>query len=351
MAKKAATRKAPAKKGAASLSAQTRICVLHGPEAVLKRERLEELRGALAEAYGEVETLTFDGETARLADVLDELRGYGLMQQHKLVIVDGADTFVSTHREALERYAQNPVAHATLVLRSVKWNKGNLDKHIEKVGCLIKCEAPNDAEAARWLMARAETVHGCKIPPRTAGLLIDRLGKDLGRLDAEVGKLAVMAGPGEAISEKMVEEAVGKGSDEQAWAVQEAFLRQIATGGGQRETGQAIAKLRELIDLAGQAEVLVAYFVADIVRKLYLARRMQRRRVSQGEIVSEFRLFGYERQKLFFAALGKLDDAATGRLFDAIMRRNVRSRSSLGDGVTNLEGFAAELTDVVSGGR
>ena len=149
-----------AKKSDPQLDASVRILVLYGPEDMLKRAKLDELRDALTAGHGEVETFAFDGLSATLADVFDELRGYSLMQTYKLVIVDNADEFTKQHREVLDRYADNPVDHATLVLRAEKWNKGNLDKKIAKVGGVIKCDAPKPAEAAKWLTQRAKSEHG-----------------------------------------------------------------------------------------------------------------------------------------------------------------------------------------------
>src|SRR5689334_9173202 len=121
MARRAATSAAAARPA----GQPDRIRVIHGPEEMLKRESLDELRASLEATHGSFEVFTFDGKTATLAEVLDELRSYSLMQQHKLVIVDDADVFVTAHREPLERYAQAPLDTATLVLRSTKWNKGN----------------------------------------------------------------------------------------------------------------------------------------------------------------------------------------------------------------------------------
>jgi DNA polymerase III delta subunit len=67
-----------------------RIVVLHGKEAFLRTRYTQDLEEALAEKYGQIDRFVFDGETARLSDVLDEIRTYGLLQQHKLVILDHA---------------------------------------------------------------------------------------------------------------------------------------------------------------------------------------------------------------------------------------------------------------------
>ena len=78
------------------LDATMRLVILHGAEAFLQTEATKHLQGRLEAEHGEdaVRRFTFDGETAELAEVLDELRTYGLFQEHKLVIVDKADRFL-----------------------------------------------------------------------------------------------------------------------------------------------------------------------------------------------------------------------------------------------------------------
>jgi DNA polymerase III delta subunit len=198
MAKKKTTRKTSkktAKKAAnAALDASTRICVLHGPDDYLRSLRTDELKDKLVEAHGEVDVLRYDGATASVADVLDECRSMGLMQQQKLVIVDEADQFVKEDaRPLVERYAEAPAEQATLVLRSTRWNKGKLDKLIEKAGAIIKCDALTVPKAIGWAIKRAQKRHDLAFDERAAELLVIRVGTLLGRLDAELQKLASAA--------------------------------------------------------------------------------------------------------------------------------------------------------------
>ncbi|MBI1337493.1 MAG: DNA polymerase III subunit delta [Phycisphaera sp.] len=342
-------RRTPSKKSASPdtpglITAQTRILVLYGKEEMLKRIAIETLRSALETSGGAVETFTFDGERATVADIFDELRSYGLMVSHKIVVVDAADEFAKNHRDVLERYAANPVDHATLVLRSDTWHKGKLDKLIEACGAVIKYDTPGVPEAQKWAVERSKSHHKRKLTPRGASALVGRTGPHLGEIDSELAKLALMTGEDEAIDEPMVREVVGQSSDEQAWSVQEAVLEAIASG----RVGQAMTKLHELVDLSGQPDILVSYFVADLCRKMWLAKAMLAQGVSPGQVAGEFKLWG-QRQTLFMSALHKLEPAALGRLFDRIIRYDARSKSGFGKAMGNLECFVAGLTDTHSG--
>lgn len=330
------------------LDDQVRICVLYGPEMMLKRQYFQQLRLIMEEAHGEVQTIQFSASDANLADVFDELRSYGLMQQYKLVVVDEADEFASAHRQALERYAENPVDHGTLVLRSSKWNKGNLDKAINKVGCLIKCDAPTPAVAVTWLVGQAGE-HKCKLDKSTAQILVDRLGCDLMRLDAELAKLALLVEPGAKIDESLIEQMVGRSSDEQAWVVQEAILQALSSGDalGKTAGGRAIEKVHELVDLSNQHEVLVLYFVADLIRKLYTAVQMRKAGAADADISRHMKLWG-PRQTLFMNLLRRMPENRAGAMLDRVVRADAGSKSGLGNALRNLECFCTILSDALN---
>jgi len=335
MAKRSSTKANP------ELTADTRVCVLYGSEPMLLKLHLEKLRDKLEAEHGEVETFTFDGKQATLAEVLDELRSYSLMQTYKLVVVDDADQFVKEdNRPVIERYADNPVDHATLVLRGSKWNRGNLDKKIARVGGIVKCDELKEHEAARWVVNRAKSQHKVAVDSRTAGVLVDRVGPHLTRLDTELGKLSVMAPDGK-ITPELIERSVGQSSDENAWQLQAALLQAMATGRAEA----AVDKVRELIELAGQPEVLVMYAATDLMRKLDAALQLQRSGVDNGAIAKELKIWPRERQAAFFKVLSRSDAARIGRQFDRAIRADANSKRGLGSASENLECFCATLAD------
>ena len=226
--------------------AQHRIVILHGKDSFLRVEWSRRLRTSLETHFGGVDEFTFDGSTATLATVLDELRSYGLMSSHKLVIVDNADAFFGSEdrRRAMERYAEDPMKEATLLLRSQNWRPGNFDKIVSKIGIILKCESPSDADAARWCVARSEKQHKISMDMDAATLLVERVGADLARLDSEIGKLAVgaLASGRKKIDLFTVRELVGASREEQAWEIQDAILS--------GDSGRAAAKLTELLRMA-----------------------------------------------------------------------------------------------------
>ncbi|MEZ6242554.1 MAG: DNA polymerase III subunit delta [Phycisphaerales bacterium] len=316
-----------------------RVVVLHGKEAFLRSEHTSALREKLAEAFGEVDVVRFDGESAQAADVLDECRSFGLMAPHKLVIVEEADKLVGeATRPAFERYAEAPSDGATLVLRTQTWRKGNLDKRIENVGVIVPCDTANEATAIRWCGRRCEKRHGATIEPAAATTLVERVGTDLSRLDGELEKLALGVGQGGTITTRHVGELVGRTREEEVWSIQGELL----SGDAER----TLEHLRAILDNAPRdAHVPVMWACTDLARKIHAASRAMRSGVSPHQIAQELRLWGPSKDAVLSVA-GRLDPTDARGLLDACVAGDRAGKSGLGRPQRTLERLAIRFAGV-----
>ena len=332
------------KKANQPLSADMCILVFHGKEHFLIAQQTRHLQDLLQEKFGELESFTFDGSMVELATVLDELRSYGLMQNHKLVIVDNADQFLSksdgSNRPSMERYAESPVDHATLLLRAGTWRAGKLDKAIVKSGGVVaKFDLLNDASATAWCVERASMGgHGVKLERAAAALLVERVGTNLTKLDTEIGRLAAMVDKGGIVTREVVGEAVGKSREEQGWEIQQAIL----TG----RSSVALARLRELIEISRTPEVVLMWAVADLIRKLHAASQLLSQGMSPAVVAKEVKLWGPGRDSTL-AAARKHPPARFADLLDEVLRADARAKSGLATSTRSLEGLTVVLADSV----
>lgn len=344
-----------------------RIIVLHGGEDFIIRERSRELARLLETAFGGCEQFNFDGATVELATVLDELRSYGLMQRHKLVILDNADKFLVEpqdeqqqrrrgHRQALEKYAASPVQEATLLLRASSWKVGNLDKAISKIGgAIIKCEPPSEEKAAAWCIARCSKRHGCALEPEAAALLVQRLGPHLGALDTELAKMAALvagppsppespAGPGREaasgeapapiITREVVAAMTQPSREEEAWSVQQSFLEGSAA---------ALTKIRDLIEISRVDEVPLMWSAVDLMRKLHTAGVLLRRGENRFAVMKQARLWGAAGETVL-AAAGQLEPRQAAHLLRLAIEADAAAKSGR-DPRRCLEGLSVLVAD------
>lgn len=245
-----------------------------------------------------MDEFSFDGAIATLATVLDELRSYGLMASHKLVVVDNADAFFASEerRRAMERYAEGPMAEATLLLRAPSWRPGNFDKLAAKCGLVLKCESPGAADAVRWCIGRSVKEHRIVLDSDAATLLVDQVGSDLARLDTELAKLAVSAlsVPLSSITRSIVIDLVGASREEQAWEIQDAILS--------GEPARAASKVTELLRVSRAPEVMVAWAAIDLMRKIHAVAVLSMDGTSDSQIARDLRLWGDSTAPILRAA-------------------------------------------------
>ena len=330
-----------------SPSADMRVVVLHGKDAFLRLERGRQLEAALQERFGGVDRMDLDGTNAALSDVLDNLRTPGLFAGHKLVVLENAEAFMGAEdrRRAMERYAENPCAEATLLMRCASgWRPGNFDKLVAKVGAVIKCDSPTPMEAVKWCAARSLRRHQAEMEPAAAELLVEKLGPDLGRLDAELGKLAAAAArPGAGttrVTRAIVQEFTGLSREEQAWEIQGPVLEGKADA--------ALIKLDELLRVSRVPEVMIGWSLVDLARKVHDASCLLSQGESEGAVAKALKLWGPASSSVVRAGR-RIKPAAAARLFRmAVETDRATKNGTAPEPARAFEGLMVQLAEALA---
>src|SRR5689334_7761632 len=98
------------------------VYVIHGEDLYLKRESLQTVvRTVAGERDGDAAVTRFEGNSASLADILDELRMLPFFSKQRVVVVNEADSFVTRHRKDIEGYVEAPSATGILILLVKAW--------------------------------------------------------------------------------------------------------------------------------------------------------------------------------------------------------------------------------------
>ncbi|MEM0984516.1 MAG: DNA polymerase III subunit delta [Planctomycetota bacterium] len=328
MAKKPASNK--------KLDACTRIAVLTGKDQFLKSQHVSALKDALRQAHGEIDVFQFDGDSTPAADVLDECRSFGLMSTHKLIVVDNAESLVVAEtRPLIERYAEHPVESATLVLRPNRWYASNLDKAIDKIGAVIKCDQPTEDQATRWAQVRAQKRHDATLQPEAAHRLVARVGADLGKIDAELAKLAVAVGPGGTITMDHLGELATGTKELEPWSVQEALLA--------GNPDYALRRVRAILaDAPKDLTVPAMIATVQLAQKLHGFSAGSASGANTGELAKIYKLWGPSKDAVLGTARRIRPDQAR-RAFLATVESQARTMSGLGKGPRTLEVAALRL--------
>lgn len=244
------------------------VCAVFGDEAFLKRQVLAQLRNeVLGGGEGDFSLARFDGRSALLRDVMEELATLAMFGSDKrLVVVEDADHFVTQYRAELEDYVARPAAAGVLVLEVQSW-PGNtrLAKAVAAGGLAVDCRALAAAALGRWLSGWARQAHGIQLSPAAADVLVEMVGPELGLLDQELAKLALVAGPGGKITPQQAGQLVGTWRAKTTWQMLDAVL--------DGQVGQALVELDRLL-LAGEQPIGILAQIASSLRRFAAATRV-----------------------------------------------------------------------------
>lgn len=244
------------------------VCVLAGDDGFLKRQALVRLREAvLGGQDAEFSLSTFDGQGATLSEVIKELATVAMFGGgRRLIVVEDAGEFVTRYRAELEDYVARPRATGVLVLAPDSFPANTrLYKAVAATGLVIDCSAPPPNQMPSWLSNWAAKFHQLKLDRPAAELLVETVGPELGLLDQELAKLALVAGPDRKVTGQMVQEMVGGWRARTTWEMLDAALAGDVAG--------ALGQLERLL-AAGETPIGLLGQISASLRRLAAATRL-----------------------------------------------------------------------------
>ncbi len=254
------------------------VFVVCGPETFLKLQAINEITERVLGGMDRgLAVSEHDGETAKLADVLDDLRTLPFLTERRLVVLRDADDFISEYRDKLEQYLENPTPTGVLLMECGSFPATTrLYKRVKAIGEVIKCEPVKAREVPAWLIERSRKAYGVQIDQRAATLLGELIGAELGRLDSELQKLALYVGERKRIEAADVENLVGFHKEEKVWGI----ISAIAAG----DQAGALCLWEEVWQTDKAAPGRAVAGIALTVRRLLTALRAQETGASLGEL-------------------------------------------------------------------
>jgi DNA polymerase-3 subunit delta len=195
----------------------------------------EGLRAFNVQSFYANEASTVGARDQLIADILGAARTLPMMAPRRVVVVHEAERLLSprkakdeedetprpaepadkkrrksvTPTEELEQYIASPEPLTTLVFVAGALDAGRrLVKHVRKHAVIVNCGAlDSDGEAARWIQKRLEKER-LAIEPRAIRMVLEATGLSLGRIRAEVEKLALYAADDRTITPRHVQDLV-----------------------------------------------------------------------------------------------------------------------------------------------
>jgi DNA polymerase III subunit delta len=311
------------------------IYALVGADSLLQQEALIEILHQLPPG---VQRSDFDGETAELATVLDDLRSFAMFGPGKAVVVSRAGEFVSRFRSQMEDYAAAPADSATLILRfdSLPSNQ-RIYKAIQKSGEIRPCFPPKDV--ATWATQRAASHHKVKLARDAAVMLVDLLGNDLARIDNELAKLAltnlVTGGSSSTITADQIADGVAFQRDREMWDLTNA----LAAG----NPAEALTRWRQLVRGDSSAEFRAVTWLCLWLENVRKALVMVARADNPFTIGQALKIWPRENQARFVDTVKAMGQTGLTRAVNLLAEIDYQTKTGIGDAAGNIERFVLEM--------
>ena len=148
--------------------------------------------------------------------------------------------------------------------------------------------------AIKWLADWAKQRHNVQLPQQSADLLIEMVGPELGLLDQELAKLALLVDEGRKVTPELVSRSVGGWRAKTTWEMLDAAL--------EGKVSEAMLQLDRLLSSGEQAVGLLAQISASLRRfaaatRLVLQAEAARRRINLRDALAQAGIRPFVLQK------------------------------------------------------
>jgi len=165
----------------------TAVLLILGEERFLAREAIRAVLGA----HPDADLSRYRGDKVAAGALLDELKTPSLLSRGRIVVVEEAGGLLeSDAMAAIAAYAAAPAPGALLVLQTEKVDRRlKATKALLEAARVVDCAPVPAHQIAAWIVQRARTSHELQVRPDAARALLDRVGEDLGLLNAALARL------------------------------------------------------------------------------------------------------------------------------------------------------------------
>lgn len=164
------------------------------------------------------------GKDVTIEDVISNAKRYPMMADRQVVIVKEAQELSRTI-DKLESYAENPQPTTVLVF-AYKYKtldkRKKITKLLAKAGVVFESKKLYDNQVGDWIK-RVLSGKNYAIDPKAVAMLVEFLGNDLGKINNELEKLAIILPEGSTITPKLIEDNIGISKDYNVFELRKAI--------------------------------------------------------------------------------------------------------------------------------
>jgi DNA polymerase-3 subunit delta len=213
------------------------------------------------------------GNEVDARDVVAHANSFPMGADHRVVILREYDRL--DDKEILQSYVQNPSPSTILVLISKK-----ADAAIRVKATAVDFDRLYESDLPPWITERG-SLYEKRVSREACDLLLMYVGTSLRALDNELEKIAVYVGDKKTIDAEDVAAVVGISKTHNVFELTRAV--------GNRDLKRSVEILERMMEFGEYPPLMVAALTKHFMTLLKLTEA-KRRRMSEGELASSFRL-------------------------------------------------------------
>lgn len=265
------------------------IYVLHGTETFIIGEWLDLLtEHALEPGTKDFALSKYDLYETPLEQVIEDAETMPFLASRKLVIAANAqfltgskDTSKAEHRtELLQAYAEKP-SDTTILVLTVAADKlderKKIVKSLKQADAVVPFAPLSPAELHSWIVKKASG-WGVRIDDDAVQALLERVGGNCAALAAEIEKMSLYAGKGNAITRSVVEELAVRTTEQNVFLLVEEIAK--------LRPERAMTILHDLLK-EKEEPIKLLILIARQFRMMLGAKELARKGFSQAQIASQ----------------------------------------------------------------
>jgi DNA polymerase III subunit delta len=287
-----------------------RAYLLAGAEALFRDDALAALRGAVLAGSDPAFGLDRFDASATPGELVDALNTLPVLAPRRMVVLQEPEARRGSARALLDAVADwleaeqksDPsvlVVIASQPDRRARWVKAFGD-------AVVACEAPTATREIAAFVRGEAARQEVELERGVAEAIAERIGPQLQLVRSEIGKLALLAGPGQAVTRAHVGAGIALSAEEPIWDLTDAI--------GEGRTGDALRVLARLLGAGEPPPVLLGALVSHFRRLLRVASgaEIAGPPFVRKKLASQAKRYGAARLRNALGALHETDLALKG---------------------------------------
>jgi DNA polymerase III subunit delta len=236
--------------------------------------------------------------------LLAAIPAMSLTESRRYLLADGVERWRERQLEAVAAAIDELPPDLTVVLIARAKSPAKLTRAVKAAqGEIHEFETPKARDMPRALVGEAKRL-GFTLEPAAARLLVDRMGANPVRLQHELERLALWAGPDGAVAAAELEAMIADTSEAAVWALSDALL--------ERDPEKAL-RIGERLVAQGENVTGLIYGLASRLRSACAAAAQLEEGVPPKQVESRLSMHPYAAKQL----VGRLQDVELGDLREA----------------------------------